>query len=162
MFGKINNLYTLQLGFGQERVLLPSVMEGNVSVAFRYSMGLSLAMLNPYYLKLIYRENIGGIDTSYIEEHKYSTIDSARFLNPNLIFSASKWQIGLNEISYIPGGYLELSFVIQPADTKSFVQAITLGVNGSYYSDKMPIMVDQPQYRWRACLFAGFTIGKRW
>ena len=40
VYGKINNLYTLQLGYGQEQVILPGVVEGNMSVGFRWSAGL--------------------------------------------------------------------------------------------------------------------------
>ena len=162
VFGKINNLYTLQLGYCQERLLLPSVMEGNVSVSLRYSIGVSVAMLKPYYLKLIYIENIAGKDTSYLEEHFYSPTDSAKFLNPNAIFGSSKWPKSLNEIEYVPGGYFEIALAVLPGKSKTFIQAITLGVNGAYCVKKLPLMADQKAYPWQACLFAGFAIGKRW
>ena len=45
VYGKINNLYTLQVGFGNEKLLLPAVVDGNLSVSFRYSLGIGLAML---------------------------------------------------------------------------------------------------------------------
>src|SRR5690242_6400931 len=54
IFGKINNAYTLQLGFGKEQMRFPALMDGNMSVSIRYLAGPSLAMLKPYYLKLIY------------------------------------------------------------------------------------------------------------
>ena len=56
VFGKINNLYLLQLGYSREQLLLPGVLDGNISVSFRYGGGFSLAMLKPYYLKLMYVE----------------------------------------------------------------------------------------------------------
>ena len=162
VFGKINNLYTLQVGYGHEKLLLPSVLEGNTSVCIRYNVGLSLAMLKPYYLKLIYMENIGGVDTSHLEEHKYSPTDSARFLTPSTIFGSSRWSKGLGEINYIPGAYFEVAFTILPGKPKTFIQAITLGINGAFYADMLPLMANAEAYRWQASAFAGLAIGKRW
>jgi hypothetical protein len=53
VFGKINNLYTLQIGCSKEQLLLPGVVEGNLSVSFRYGGGFCLALLKPYYLKVV-------------------------------------------------------------------------------------------------------------
>ena len=160
VFGKINNLYTLQIGFGKEKLLLPAVLESNLSVSYRYSGGLSLAMLKPYYLKLIY-EDYGGT-SAHMEEHKYSQIDSVHFLNANAILGASKWSKGLDEIDYVPGAYLETAIAITPGKNKSFVQVITLGINGALYAKSLPIMADQEAYPWQVSLFAGLVIGKRW
>ncbi len=162
VFGKINNLYTLQVGFGKEHLLLPAVIDGNLSISFRYNLGLSLAMLKPYYLKLIYRENNGGTDTVQLEQHKYSLADTAAFLNPANIFGSSKWEKGLNQIDYVPGGYFEASLAIIPGKNKSFVQVVTLGVNAAFYSKPLTIMAEQEAYNWQASLFIGLAIGKRW
>jgi hypothetical protein len=53
VFGKINNVYLLHLGHDREFLLLPGVLEGNIGVSIRVQAGVSLAMLKPYYLKLI-------------------------------------------------------------------------------------------------------------
>src|SRR5690606_27457679 len=60
VFGKVNNLYTLQLGHGREQLLLPGVIEDNLSVSMRFSGGFSLAMLKPYYLRLAYPDFVNG------------------------------------------------------------------------------------------------------
>lgn len=162
VYGKINNLYTLQIGFGNERLLLPAVMEGNISVSFRYSLGFSLAMLKPYYLKLLYSDNSNPTDTVHIEQHKYSPSDSTRFLNTNRIFGASKWTKGLDEIDFVPGAYFETAIAIIPGKNKTFIQTITLGINGAFYAKALTIMADQKAYPWQVSLFAGLAIGKRW
>lgn len=162
VFGKINNLYTLQIGTGLEHLLLPAVMKGKLSVGMRHSLGFSLAMLKPYYLKLIYNENVNGVDTAHLEEHFYSTADSARFLNNNLIYGASSLTKGLDAIKPIPGAYFETAIVITPGTNKFLIQSITLGVNGSFYAAKLPIMAGQEAYMWQANLFAGLALGKRW
>ncbi len=162
VFGKINNLYTLQIGYGQERILLPGVMEGNLSVSYRYSAGFSLAMLKPYYLKMMAIDYSTNPPTASIVEDKYTHADSAQFLNPNLILGASTWSKSLNAIGYVPGAYFESALAITPGKHKTFVQVITLGINAALYYKPLPIMHGQNAHPWQVCLFAGVGIGKRW
>jgi hypothetical protein len=84
-------------------------------------------MLKPYYLKLIYRENNGGTDTVQLEQHKYSLADTAAFLNPANIFGSSKWEKGLNQIDYVPGGYFEASVAITPGKNKNLFSDGNIG-----------------------------------
>jgi hypothetical protein len=162
VFGKINNLYTLQVGYGKEMLLLPAVMEGNISVSFRYSGGFSLAMLKPYYLKLIYTDYSTNPATAHLEQQKYSSSDSDLFLNTGTILGAASWSKGLGEITYVPGTYFQAAFAITPGKNKSFVQVVTLGINAALYAETLPIMADQKAYPWEVALFAGLGIGKRW
>lgn len=161
VYGKVNNLYTLQVGFGKEKLLLPTVMEGNISVSFRYNLGFSLAMLKPYYLKLIYLDNNTGIDTVHLEQHRYSNNDTGKFLNPDNIFGVARWDKGLAEIDYVPGGYLETAIAFIPGKNKNFIQVITLGINAAFYAKPLTIMAEQKAYPWQVSLFAGLAIGKR-
>ena len=158
VFGKINNLYTLQIGFGKEKLLLPAVLEGNLSVSLRYGGGFSLAMLKPYYLKLAYADDSNN---TTVQQEKYNHEDSAKFLNRNFILGASKWGKGLDEITYVPGAYLEASIAIQPGKNKAFIQVITLGINAAAYTRSLPIMADQKAFPWQASLFAGLAVGTR-
>lgn len=162
IFGKINNLYTLQLGYGREKLLLPDVLEGNISLSFRYSGGFSLAMLKPYYLKLIYVDYAQPNNPATLKEEKYSTANSDHFLNSGDVLAASKWSKGLDEMQYVPGLFAEACFVITPSKSKSFIQIVTLGANVAYYAKELPIMADQKAYPYQASLFAGLAIGKRW
>ncbi len=162
VFGKINNLYTLQIGWGQEKLLLPSVMEGNISLSFRCNYGFSLAMLKPYYLKLVYTDYVGTTQIDHLEQQKYSQADSATFLKTSAIMGASTWSKSLTEIHYVAGGYFEMSFDITPGKAKTFIQVLNLGVNAAVYAKPLPIMVDQTTTFWQANIFAGLIIGKRW
>lgn len=162
VFGKVNNLYTLQLGYGREKLLLPGVVEGNVSVSFRYSGGFSMAMLKPYYLKLIYADYSQPEVVYELREEAYSESNADIFLKEGNIFGSGKWNHGLNEMRMIPGLFLETAFVIEPAPDKGFVQTITLGANGAFYTKPLPVMADIKAYRWQASLFVGLALGKRW
>ena len=162
IYGKLNNLYTLQLGFGKEQLLLPGIVEGNISIGLRYSGGFSLAMLKPYYLRLIEVDNSTQPATAKETDERYSAANSSLFLDPSFILGRYRWSKGLGEMTYIPGIYGQTALVIEPAKGKTLIQTITLGISGAVYSRQLVIMADQKASHWEGCLFAGLELGKRW
>ena len=50
---------------------------------------------------------------AYVKEEKYSDKNSEHFLSANAVLGASKWSKGLNEITYVPGGYADAVIVIE-------------------------------------------------
>ncbi len=162
VFGKINNLYTLQIGFGQEQFLLPGVIEDNLSLSLRYNAGFSLAMLKPYYLQLVRADYSWAEPVFHLEDIKYSDSSADDFLNNADIHGASKWSKGLKEMQFVPGAYVEAAFVITPKAQKWLVEAITLGACASFYIKTLPIMAELPAKPYQVYLFAGLAIGKRW
>lgn len=161
IFGKINKAYQVQLGYGREYLLLPGVLEGNLSVSLRCQSGVSLALMKPYYLKLIY-VNYTPDEHAYVLEEKYSETNQDHFLNAGGILGAAKWKQGLREMKYIPGAYLDASIAIEPIKNKTFIKVVSLGANLSVQSKQLEIMADQKAYPWTLCLYAGLSIGKRW
>jgi hypothetical protein len=164
VFGKINNLYTLHLGHGREILLLPGVLNGNMSVSFRLQAGVALAMLKPYYLKLAYvtYDTAGSIKEEAAYEEKYTEANKDKFLNTGYILGASKWNKGLGEIQYIPGGFADAAIVIEPQKNKTFIKTVTIGANFAFYSKELPIMAEQKAQPYTATVFVGISLGKRW
>jgi hypothetical protein len=160
VFGKINNLYTLQVGHGREMLLLPGVLEGNLSVSLRLQAGFSLAMLKPYYIKLIYADV--GNNTAYMQEEKYTVQNSDKFLTQDAILGASKWSKGLDAITYVPGGYCDAAIAIEPQKNKLFVQIITIGTQFALYTKSLPIMAERKAFPYAGSFYVGLTLGKRW
>lgn len=162
VYGKINNLYALQLSYGQELLLLPGVVSGNLSVSFRYGAGISLAMLKPYYLKIVHVDNASSNPVLELKEEKYNSVNADTFLRNPDILGASKWSKGLGETKIIPGLYAEAAFAIEPTRQKGFLQTITLGANIAYYTKALPIMAEVKALPWQGSLFVGLSLGKRW
>jgi hypothetical protein len=160
-FGKINNVYTLQLGFGREQMLFPALLDGNMSVALRYAAGPALAMLKPVYLDLIYVQYLPE-EQAHIQTERYGADNADKFLQAGSILGGTKWSKGLSEIKYIPGLFAELYFVIEPDKPQSFVKTITIGGNAAFYAPKIEIMADRKAYNYQASFFVGLALGKRW
>jgi hypothetical protein len=161
-FGKINNAYTLQLGYGREQMIFPALLDGNMSVSIRYAAGPALALLKPVYLDLIYVEYTPE-PVAHLQTEKYGDNNNTeKFLQPGSILGAAKWSKGLGEMKYIPGLFAELYFVIEPDKPKSFVKAVVIGGNAAFYTSKIEIMAERKAYPYQASFFVGLSLGKRW
>jgi hypothetical protein len=164
VFGKINNLYTIQLGHGREFLLLPGVLNGNINVSLRMQAGIALAMLKPYFLKLAYvtYDSSGNVQTANVQEEKYSKTNADKFLTTGYILGASKWCKGINEITYAPGAFADAAIVIEPQQNKTFIKTVTIGANCAFYSKELTLMADQKAKPYTATVFVGLSLGKRW
>lgn len=161
IFGKINNAYTLQLGYGREQMLFPALLNGNMSVGLRYTAGPALALLKPYYLNLVYVDYIPG-PVPRLETERYSADNKEHFLQPGFILGNGGWSKGLGEMKYIPGLFAELAFTLEPDRPKSFVKTITIGGNAAFYTSGIEIMAERKAYAYQASFFVGLALGKRW
>ncbi len=162
ILGKVNSLYTLQLGYGKQQLVFPALLDGNLSISIRYAGGAALAIMKPYYLRMINTDFTTPTPTYFADEEKYSESNATRFLQPGNILGGDKWTKGLGEMQYRPGAFAELAFVIEPDKNKAFIQSITIGGNIAFYSSKLTIMADQKAYPFQASFFVGLALGKRW
>lgn len=161
-YGKINHAYILQFGYGREQMLFPAILDGNLSVSLRYSGGVSLAMMKPIYLHLLYTQVIDTNIIRVIKTEKYSEINSEMYLNHNLIVSRDKWKRGLREMRYIPGIFAEASIGMEPEWTRGLVQRFNVGGQVALFANPLELMANQRANRIQASLFVSLDIGKRW
>jgi hypothetical protein len=160
IFGKVNNLYALQLGFGKHLDILPAVVDNNLSVGLYYCGGLSIALIKPYYLKLISTDTTGANAT--VTDQKYSKAQHDWFLDKDNILGASTWKSGLDDTKIVPGLFFETAFTILPSQKKFFTQRVIIGINTAFYSKQLVIMANNSAYNWHTSVFAGLMLGKRW
>lgn len=133
-FGKQNNFYSLKIGFGQQRMLGSKAPKNGVAVSAVYGGGLTLGMLRPYYLQVIYPT------TGQINDVKYTGNDSV-FLNAANIVGAGPLGKGFNEMQFVPGVNLRGGFRFDYGRLRDLVSVIEVGLNVEWYSQKMPIML---------------------
>jgi hypothetical protein len=162
IYGKINNLYLLQLMFEKDKQLLPALIEGNVAIGLRYGAGISLAMLKPYYLNLIQPDYSTSPATATIIETRFTDPNKEQFLAPQVIYGHGDWSKGLGEIDYVPGVIGEIAVTIAPKPNKTLAQIITLGINASVFSEPLIMIAENSPFVWRARLFAGIEFAKKW
>ncbi len=159
--GKLNYVYTLQVGYGREQLLFPALLDGHASVSFRYAAGPSFAVLKPVYLNLIYTE-YNPDPVSHIRSEQYDEHNAALFLDPHKILGADKWSRGISESKLIPGLFTEAMFIIDPGRPQAFVKSVTVGGQFAYYVKNIAIMADRKACPYQMCFFVGLNLGKRW
>lgn len=159
--GKINNVYTLQLGYGREQMLFPALIDGNLSLSLRYAAGPAIALLKPYYLNLLYI-TYNPEEHAYSQSEHFTKENADKFLNSAYILGSDKWSKGLSETRLIPGLFAELAIALEPGRPESFVKTITIGGNAAIYTSKIEMMAERKAYPYQACFFVGLSFGKRW
>jgi len=138
VYGKQNNFYLLNIGFGQQRLLGGKSNKNGIAISAIYGGGLSLGILKPYYLEV---RNDTSINNDFI---KYSEADD-RFLNPIYIVGSAPIGKGFNEIKFVPGAFVKGGFRFDYGKLKDVLAALEVGVSAEYYSQKMPILLLQKE-----------------
>lgn len=153
IYGKINNFYTLKLGYGNRRMIAGKPDPGTVSIHWIYTGGLSLGMTKPYYV-------ISGSG----EDIKYSDEDQEDFLDGRNIGGASGWSKGLKEIKVIPGLQMRtgLHFDFAPRERRKTKLAIETGITAELYSKNIELMANQKAVPYFFNLYLSFQFGRRW
>jgi len=160
IYGKINNFYTLNLGYGFRRMIAGKPERGAVSVHWFGTGGLSLGMLKPYYVDAyVPQDNGGRFERRQI---KYEDSSNGAFLNERLVIGGAGITKGLNEIKFVPGLQAKTGLHFDFASGKKTVMAIEIGIHAAYYTQKIEIMADQKAFPYNLNAFAGIQFGKRW
>ncbi|MBX9448956.1 MAG: hypothetical protein KL787_04255 [Taibaiella sp.] len=158
VFGKIHNLYLVQLGYGSELPLLPSLFEGTTHLGLMYSAGLSLCIAKPYYIHYI--EDIGS--DPYIVQIRYEAATSEQFLTRPNILGSAPWHKGLWESAIAPGIFADAALTIEPGRKSGLVKRMLLGVNFNYSVKPRAILAEHEGRSFFPYCYIGIELGKRW
>eukprot|EP01030_Chromulinospumella_sphaerica_P034380 gene34380-biopygen12293 len=151
VYAKINNFYAVKLGYGKRFLLAGKPDPGAVSIHWSNVLSASLGLLKPYYLNVYSDPNA----------IKYADNPSVFLTQQNILGSAGFGQ-GLSEVKTIPGGHFKSMLHFDFAANRKSVVAIETGVSVDYYSESIPIMVNQEAKPYFVDLFLAFQFGKRW
>lgn len=154
IFGKINNFYFAKLGFGQQKLIGGKGNKNGVAVSLNYGGGLSAGFLKPYYLE------IQDPSTNKRVKVKYNNNDSV-FLNGNVILGSASLGKGFSEMKFTPGAFGKIAVRFDYGRFNDLVSAIEIGLNAEYYSQKMPIMLQNTEKQFFYNAFIAIEFGKR-
>lgn len=152
VYGKINNFYQLQLGFGNQHILGQKGNKNGVAVSVAYKGGLSLGLLRPYYIQV---DDNGDARTI-----KYSPEDSTLFVDGPILGGGGLGK-GWNEIKVKPGLFAKTGLRFDFGRFNEVVSAIEVGVSAEFYSSKIPIMLFQKDKQFYYQGHVAFMFGHR-
>jgi len=155
IYGKQNNFYYLNLGFGQQKLIGGKGNKNGIAVSAIYGAGLSAGLLKPYYL------DVQNQQTGERTQIKYDGTNEATFLDPNVILGRGGLFKGFGEMKFVPGAHAKLALRFDYGRYNELLSAIDVGVNASFYSQKMPILLLNPEKNFFFNAYAAFTFGRR-
>jgi hypothetical protein len=153
VFGKINNFYSLKIGYGNRRMIAGKPDPGTVSVHWIYNGGLAIGMLKPYYLNISNGESIRYTDTT-----------QDKFLTGYNIVGSAGFSEGLKELKIVPGLHVRtgLHFDFAPREKKKTKLALETGISAELYTKKIELMARQKAVPYFVNLYLSFQFGRRW
>lgn len=155
IYGKQNNFYYLNLGFGQQKLIGGKGNKNGIAVSAIYGGGITAGLLKPYYIE------VENFTTGDREQIKYDGTNQATFLDPNAILGKGGLFKGFGEMKFVPGGHAKAALRFDYGRYNELLSAIEVGVNASFYSQKMPILLLNKEKNFFFNAYAAFTFGRR-
>jgi hypothetical protein len=153
VYGKLNQVYMLRVGYGFKKLLNRKPYWGGVELRLFYLGGVSVAFAKPIYL-YFWDETY-----SFVKEEKY---DPDNFYHSSeYIYGRAPFVSGLSQIKVYPGIFAQagLNFEFGVQNTK--IRALEGGVTLEYFPKAIPIMAYNPVQNFFPTVYLNFQLGKR-
>jgi hypothetical protein len=160
VYGKQNNFYQLNVSLGRQFMLAERAERSGVQVDLKVIGGLSLGMLKPYYLDLLYP--VDNTTTYRIVSERYSPENASKFLDWFSIYGGSGFVYGIGEMKFIPGLHLKTGLNFDWATYDDFLKALEVGIIFDAYYKKIPIMIIDDNAQFFPNLYLSLQFGKKW
>lgn len=154
IYGKINNFYSLKLGYAYRRMIAGKPEPGTVSIHWVYGGGLALGLEKPYY--------IDAYTNKGEETIKYTPETAEYFLNQDRIIGGTSFLKGLNDIGFVPGLHAKTGLHFDFATGKKGKLAVETGVSAELYTRGVQLMASGEPRSLFTNLYASIQIGRRY
>lgn len=156
IYGKLNAVYMIRAGIGEQRQLNRKPYSGGVELRLHYFGGLSVAMTKPVYL------NVLDFDTTetrmVIVIEKYNPDEHF----PDNIYGRASFLKGFNELKPYPGAYAKLGLGIEFGVINQNTLVLEVGAVVDYFAKPVPIMATQKSDQLFLTLYVSIGMGKRY
>ena len=153
VFGKLNALLDLRIGYGQQKEIFSKFDKGGISIRRNYSFGASLAFLKPVYYDIYYPVS----DSTYtLVTEKYNTTN---IHDVSDIYGKSTFWNGLDDTKLIPGVYFKYSIGFDFSEQERNLRLLELGVIVDAFWKETPIMATEDNNQVFLSLFLCYRFG---
>ncbi len=153
VYGKLNKVYTLRAGLGQQHLIARKPYWGGVEVRAFYYGGLSLGLGKPVYLFIINQNNSSALLTERYDPAKH-------FLEN--IFGRAPFYEGIDKTQLYPGIYGKVGVNFDFGEFNTSVKSLEAGIVADVYAIPIPIMAFNPKNYYFLNLYLSLTFGKRY
>lgn len=159
VYGKLNSLYVLRVGGGQQKLVNRKPYWGGVELRYFWFAGGSAGFAKPVYLYII-KEH--AVNPPYYE---YSLIaekyDPDKHFLDN-IYGRASFTKGFNEISVHPGVYAKAGLSFEFGRQNQKVSAVEIGAALDFFPTGIRMMAIRDPERFFLTFFVGYYMGKRY
>ena len=156
VYGKQNIFYQVKLGIGQQFLIGGKGNKNGVGVYGIFAGGFSAGLLRAYYLEVESPPNSG-----FTKEIKYSSQDSAEFLNPASIVGGTGFGKGWGDMQFKPGVHAKTALRFDWGRFNTSIIAVEVGFNFEYYPNEIEQMVNVEGKNFFANGFLSILFGSR-
>ncbi|MFH1121709.1 MAG: hypothetical protein V1775_17955 [Bacteroidota bacterium] len=156
IYGKMNSLYMVRLGSGQQYILNRKPYFGGVELRILYSGGLSMGFTKPVYLEIIKMDAVS---------YRYITVteryDPDKHFNDN-IYGRAPFTKGFDKLKPYPGIYVKAGLSIDFGTINQKPKIIEAGAVLDIYAKPIPVMAFKNPDQFFLTLYLSFGLGKRY
>lgn len=152
VYGKLNKVYIMRGGLGQQHLLNTKPYWGGVEVRFTYYGGFSLGIAKPIYLYII-------------NQGVFNTIESKRY-NPDEhfvdnIYGRAPFLDGIEKTKFYPGFYGKAGLNFEFGEYNTSIKSLEAGLILDGYPIPVPVMAFSDPHYYFLNFYLSFTFGKR-
>lgn len=152
IYGKLNYLFFLRGGIGQQHIMNRKPYWGGVQVSLLYYGGISLGLTKPVYLYII------NTDTGEITEERY---DPA-IHNLDYIYGRASFLSGIIQLGFYPGVYAKGGMDFEFGVKEKAISSLEIGATLDFSPIPVPIMAYNPRQQFFLTLYVSLMFGKRY
>lgn len=159
IFGKVNSVHNIRLGYGYNWMIFDKRDKNSVSIHLQANAGFSFAFEKPIYYEMVDSVAVLNNRASYY----YSKHLFEDYYNGNVydIITRSSFVVGLSEIKVRPGNYIKLDFSFDFARNAMSVSAVEVGTIFDFYYMPVTIMYKQPHnFMWS--MYLAYQFGRKY
>lgn len=156
IYGKLNALWFIRGGIGQEHILNRKPYWGGVQVSWLYFGGFSLGMAKPMYLYIIHFKT--GYTDYEVSEERY---DPEIHFTDN-IYGRASWLSGLINTSLFPGAYVKTGLDFEFGVKSRQISSLEVGGIFDFSPIPVSIMAYNPKQSFFLTLYVSVMFGKRY
>jgi hypothetical protein len=157
VYGKMNTLTVLRLGYGFQKIITGKGDRGGVELRLNYMGGFGAGLVKPVYLDILYPTNVLPFEFEVVTER----YDPGLHFVDN-IYGRSGITRGLDEIKFYPGIYSKLGLSYEVGNEWDRIFSIETGILLDAFLDKIPIMALTDNKQFYPNFYITILFGKKW
>ena len=155
VYGKLNQVFVLRSGVGEQRTLFSKAERGNFQICMNYNFGFSLAFAKPVYLEIL------NDSTDYPFDYFIDRYDPNKYYIDQIMGRASFFE-GIGHTKIYPGIYTKLGFNFDWSSRDEGVKALEVGIIGDVYYKSIPMMAYNTNHPYYVNFYLTFLFGRKW